>query len=321
MLCTTVIPTVDRPSLERAVKSAVEQEIDSDQHEIIVVNDSGKPLPDYHWLDHPQITIINTNQCERSIAQTMGAAVGKGKYIKILQDDDYLLPGGLKTLIEVGESSGCAWIYGSVNRIDNNGEFMSVNHAEVDGNVFGHSVVGDAFHLSGSLIRRDIFFEVGCFNPLINTSEDIDLQWRIALAGCIARTTEIVAAIRVGVWGNTTTKWNKKTMDMRKVRESALNAKGSFARVRDSTKNDVGLRGRCCRAYLISSILNLRSGKLGTTIDRGIKAVLLANFHVFNIKLWQGILTRSYWHKYEMRKEVNHYKERYPDKDVKPQSW
>ena len=82
---------------------------------------------------------------------------------------------------------------------------MSINRPEVEGNLFAHSVVGDCFHLSASLIRRDVFFEVGCFDPLINTSEDVDLQWRIALISEIGRTGQLVAAIRVGIWGNTTT--------------------------------------------------------------------------------------------------------------------
>jgi len=55
MLCSTVIPTINRPSLERAVKSALNQGLGPEQHEVIVVNDSGAPLPDYEWLCSPLI--------------------------------------------------------------------------------------------------------------------------------------------------------------------------------------------------------------------------------------------------------------------------
>jgi GT2 family glycosyltransferase len=321
MLCTIIIPTLNRPSLQRALKSAFNHDLDPEQYEIVVVNDSGESLPDYEWLRSPQIKIVDTNRCERSIAQTMGAAVGKGKYIKILQDDDYLLPGGLRALIEVAETTGYPWAYGATNRVDDNDFLMSVNHAEVDGNVFAHTVAGDSFHLSASLIRRDAFFQVGCLNPLIHTSEDIDLQWRIMLNGCIARTTVIVASIRVGVWGITSTRWDRKTTDFRKVRENMLNAKGSFNRIRDSLKSDIILRGRCCRAYFISSLLNLRSGNLITSASRCLSAFLLANIYVFHIRLWRGLFTRSHWHRHEMQKEVDHYRELYPDKNIKPQSW
>ncbi len=205
MLCSTIIPTVYRPSFERAVKSALEQNLGPDEHEIIVVNDSGEPLPRLEWLESPIITVITTNRCERSVACNTGAALAKGKYLKILQDDDYLLPGAIVNLVDVAEATGADWVYGALNRVDDDDVFMSVNRPEVRGNLFGLSVAGDCFHLSASLIRRDAFFRVGCFDPLINTSEDVDLQCRIALTGEIERTEDLVAGIRVGVWGNTTT--------------------------------------------------------------------------------------------------------------------
>lgn len=321
MLCTTVIPTVNRPSLERAVKSALAQDLEPGQHEIIVVNDSGEPLPDYDWLRSPQIKIVNTNRCERSIAQTMGAAAGKGKYIKVLQDDDYLLPGGLKTLINLADRSGCYWAYGAVNRVDNDDVFMSVNRPDVDGNLFAHSVVGDSFHLSASLIRRDIFFQVGCFDPTINTSEDVDLQWRISRIGEIRGTPEIVAGIRVGVWGGTTTNWSKKTHDIRIVREKALNSPNAFTRMWDSVKGDVNLRGRCCRAYLISGILNLGSAHPVLALNRIFCAVLMANLFIFLPRFWDGLFMRSHWHKFEKGQEERHYTDLHPEKEIRSQKW
>lgn len=321
MLCSTIIPTIDRPSFERALKSALAQDLKPELHEIIVVNDSGKPLPERDWLQSPQISILNTNKTERSVACNTGAAVATGKYINILQDDDYLLPGALKKLIEVAEETDSYWVYGALNRVDDDDVFMSVNRPEVEGNVFGLSVAGDAFHVSASLIRRDIFFQVGCFDPQINTSEDIDLQCRIARIGNIGRTDQIVAGIRVGVWGNTTTQWNKKKRDSRIVREKALNSPGALARIVDSVKGDVNLRGRCCRAYLISAILNLRGGCPLTTISRLLSVVPLAGFYVFQPKFWQGLLARSHWHKFEKHREEEYYAKHHPEKYLQKQEW
>jgi hypothetical protein len=321
MLCSTVIPTINRPYTERAVKSALAQDLDPESHEIIVVNDSGKPLPDVDWLKSSQITILNTNRTERSVACNTGAAVATGKYLKILQDDDYLVPGALRALIDVAETTGCAWVYGASNRVDDDDVFMSVNRPDVEGNLFAHSAVGDCFHLSVSLIRRDVFFEVGCFDPLINTSEDVDLQWRIALISDIGRTDQLVAGIRVGVWGNTTTNWSKKQRDSRKVRERALDAPGALARMLDSAKGDVNLRGRCCRAYLVSAVLNLQAGRLVKAASRLFPVVPLAGFCVFQPKFWRGLSSRSHWHKFEKHREEQHYRALYPDKDIKPQSW
>ena len=157
MLCSTIIPTVNRPSFERALKSALEKDIDPELHEIIVVNDSGRPLPDVDWLRSNQIKILNTNKTERSVACNSGAAIATGKYFKILQDDDYLLPGSLNALIDIAETSGCAWFYGAFDRVDNDDVFMSRCPAEINGNVFAVPVTGGNLHLSISLIRRDVF--------------------------------------------------------------------------------------------------------------------------------------------------------------------
>jgi GT2 family glycosyltransferase len=303
------------------VKSALDQNLDPDQHEIIVVNDSGKPLPDLDWLKSAQIKVVNTNRCERSIAQTMGAAAGSGKYIKILQDDDYLLPGALRALIDVAEETDAYWVYGAANRVDDDDEFMSVNRPEECGNLFAHSVAGDCFHLSASLIRRDIFFQVGCFDPVINTSEDIDLQCRITMIGEIYFTKEVVAGIRIGAWGNTTTQWVKKRNDSRQVREKALNSPGALGRLLDSVKGRTNLRGRCCRAYLISGILNLRDGRLLISTSRFLHVIPLIGFYFFVPEFWRGVFTRSHWHKSEKDREYKHYTTHYPEKQIKPQEW
>lgn len=320
MLCTTIIPTINRPSFEPAVKSALSQDLSLDEHEIIVVNDSGQPLPDYAWLRTPQVTVINTNKRERSVACNAGAALAKGKYLKILQDDDFLLPGALRELLRVAEQTGSYWVYGAFNRVDDEYEHMSVQEPEVAGNLFAHSVAGDSFHLSISLIRRDIFFNVGGFDPLINTSEDVDLQWRITRIGTVNYTPALVASIRVGPSGNTSTNWAKKTHDCRIVRERTLDAPGALARVCDSLGDDVRLRGRCCRAYLVSALLNARAGRVVTAARRLPPAAVIGLPGTFSREFWRGLGMRSHWHVVEKEREESHYATFYPEK-FKAQTW
>jgi hypothetical protein len=45
MLCSTIIPRVNRPYTEWPVKSALDQDLGPELHEIIVVNDGGRPYP------------------------------------------------------------------------------------------------------------------------------------------------------------------------------------------------------------------------------------------------------------------------------------
>src|SRR5690242_6377540 len=118
ILCSTIIPTINRPTLTRAVESALEQNIAPGRHELIVVNNSGDLLPQEHWQTSPNVTIVNTNRTKISFTHNVGAAVAKGKFLHFLHDDDYLLPGGLKALLDAAQTSDSLWIYGALNRID-----------------------------------------------------------------------------------------------------------------------------------------------------------------------------------------------------------
>ena len=88
ILFSYIIPTIGRVSLQTAVKSVLDQEFSQAGVEVIVVNDSGSPLPHRSWLDLSRVRIINTNKSERSFARNSGAAVAQGKYLAFLDDDD-----------------------------------------------------------------------------------------------------------------------------------------------------------------------------------------------------------------------------------------
>ena len=81
MICSTIIPTIGRGSLSRAVESVLQQDFDRDEFEVIVVNDSGKPLPHQAWMDSKHVSLLHTNRLNRSVARNTGAAVARGKYL------------------------------------------------------------------------------------------------------------------------------------------------------------------------------------------------------------------------------------------------
>jgi len=307
MLCSTIIPTVNRPSLETAVRSALAQDLDPESYEIIVVNDSGKPLHHVDWLESPRIKIVNTKRCERSIARNVGAAVASGKLLHFLDDDDYLLPGGLPALLTVAEVKDCHWVHGALNRVDNDDSFISVNRHDIEGNIFAYVVAGETIHLSSSLIRREAFFQVGGFDPGLTTIEDRDLECRIALISDFARTDHVITHVRVGIGGTSTTDWSRATRDHRIVREKVLNTSGALIRMLDSIGGKVHLRGRCCRAYLASAVLNLRDGRFFVACSRLFPVVRLAGLYAFLPTFWRGLFHRSYWHSVERQREEEHY--------------
>jgi len=53
----------------------------ADDFEVIIVNDSGQPLPEADWQKSKRVRIINTNRRERSVARNAGAAIARGRYL------------------------------------------------------------------------------------------------------------------------------------------------------------------------------------------------------------------------------------------------
>ncbi|MGH2524992.1 MAG: glycosyltransferase family A protein, partial [Anaerolineales bacterium] len=96
MFCSVVIPTIGRATLGRSVQSVLAQDCGAAGFEVIVVNDSGRPLPEAAWQRADGVRLITTNRRERSVARNTGAALAKGDYLCFLDDDDWLLPGALE---------------------------------------------------------------------------------------------------------------------------------------------------------------------------------------------------------------------------------
>ena len=60
VLISTIIPTIGRETLTRAVKSVLDQQLTSAEFEVIVVNDSGVTLPVASWHNAPALQITKS---------------------------------------------------------------------------------------------------------------------------------------------------------------------------------------------------------------------------------------------------------------------
>jgi glycosyltransferase involved in cell wall biosynthesis len=202
--CSTIIPTVGRLSLFRAVESVLSQEFTSAGFEVIVVNDSGQPLPGAGWQQSDRVRIIHTNRRERSVARNTGAAVARGRYLHFLDDDDWLAPGALQYFWALSQSSQAKWLYGVTQLVDRmHNPTIRLQHG-LDGNSFIQFMAGEWIPLQSSLIEAQTFFEINGFNPLLTGPEDIDLLRRFGLVSEVAGTPHLVAFVVRGEEGSTT---------------------------------------------------------------------------------------------------------------------
>lgn len=311
MFCSTIIPTIGRPTLSRAVESVLNQRFTADDYEIIVVNDSGKPLPWEDWQGSSQVRLIHTNRRNRSVARNAGAAIARAKYLHFLDDDDWMLPNALDSLWEIANVNKAAWIYGGFQSVNNAGKKLFELHPAETGNCLVQMLSFEWIPLQASLIESKAFFSAGGFaslESLLGGFEDIDLSRQISRHGDMARTTEIVAVIRVGI-ESSTTNYNYLNLQNRRSREKLFDAPAVFMRLRDSAKataqNSDYWCGRITYSYLGSARWNLRHWRLTKAASRGVFAVAslgAAGRYLLSRGFWRA-LGKPHFHRFQIALE------------------
>lgn len=295
MFCSTVIPTIDRPTLSRAVESVLDQDFHHQDFELIIVNDSGVPLTMEAWMESRQVHIINTNRRNRSVARNAGAALAKGRYLHFLDDDDWMLNDAFKAFWDLANRSDAAWLYGGYQLVDSEDRLLEDCHPDESGNCFVRFMSGEWLPLQASFIRTDAFFTVGGFASLtllLGGDEDVDLSRQISSKYTIAGTHQQVAAIRVGLEGSTTDYANLHRQSL-VSREKALDLPGAATRMWDSAASrNQGTDywfGRIIWIYLVSVYWNLQHRRLFTALSR------FAYFALSLLRSGANILSPRFW--------------------------
>jgi glycosyltransferase involved in cell wall biosynthesis len=297
MFCSTIIPTVGRETLARAVRSVLDQEFDRHSFEVIVVNDSGQSLPEEAWQRSDRVQVIQTNRRERSVARNAGAAIAKGRYLHFLDDDDWMLPEAFKSFSDLSKDSQAGWLYGGYRLVDSAGKLLEECHPNESGNCLIRFMAGEWQPIQASFIDSRAFFAVGGFaslSSLLGGDEDVDLARQITLRYDIAGISQPVATIRVGLEGSTTNYSNLQEQS-RQSREKALSAPGALARLRKSAqarKADCSYwYGRVLWVYLGSVLWNLQHKRLFTAASRMVytlSSLGLAGRHLWSPRFWSG---------------------------------
>lgn len=293
LFCSTIIATVGRPSLARAVRSVLDQRLEAD-FELLVVNDSGAPLAADDWRQDRRVRVVTTQRRERSVARNTGAAMARGRYLHFLDDDDWLAPGALAHFWRQEQREGVGWYYGASQLVDRAGKpAIELRHG-LQGNAFLAVMAGEWIPLQASLICAGAFFDVGGFNPLLAGPEDIDLLRRVAQNYDIAEVEEVVAFIARGEQGSTTD-YEGHAQQSRWAREGILDDAATFARLQQQA-NDAYWRGRLVRLYLTSMAWNLRRGRALAAASRQIqamRALVAGGGQAFSPAFWRS-LARAY---------------------------
>jgi glycosyltransferase involved in cell wall biosynthesis len=287
IFCSTIIPTISRSSLSRAVESALNQNIPEGDLEVLVMNDSGAHLSKTDWQESERVQVVNTNRRERSVARNTGAAIAKGKYLHFLDDDDWLAPGAYRHFWELSQATNAKWLYGITQLVDRqNNPLIQLRH-NLQGSCFVQAMAGEWIPLQASLIERKTFLEIGGFNPLLSGPEDIDLLRRILRTEDICETPNLVAYVIMGREGSTTD-YAQHPQASRWAREMLLDAANVHDRMRSSAVNSFWC-GRMLRVYLTSAVWNLAHRRFFSAASR-IWSSIFTVLHAGS-----GVLTKDFW--------------------------
>lgn len=292
MLISYIIPTIGRSSLQTAVKSVLDQESPQAEFEVIVVNDSGSPLPKEDWQDSPRVKIISTHKSERSFARNSGAAVARGTYIAFLDDDDWILPGALRSFARLAQQyPDAVWLYGGIRIVDEGGKILAEINSRLKGNCFAQIMSGAWAPLQASIMQSGAFFDVGGFNPLICGTEDEDLCRRLAACGEFASTSDVVACLYRGQTWKTSTNYQRAPEDTKYSRDLILSKPNTFQRLRASVGSSYWA-GRVLRVYFSTLTWNLRQKRFFTASSRLLHScafLALSIRYFFSHEYWAGL--------------------------------
>ncbi len=199
-LVTVIIPVYNRLQyLKQAIESALGQTHSRVQ---VVVVDDGSPLDPAPVLAEfgPRVELHRKANGGLASARNLGIARAAGEYLLFLDDDDFLEPTAIETLLRALRAAGAAWAAGRYAYVNAAGQ--PLQHGEryryESGDVYGRMVFNNLMGApSVVLARADVVRSLGCFDEGFLLSEDWDFWLTMARDYPLCAVQEVVSNYRV----------------------------------------------------------------------------------------------------------------------------
>ncbi len=207
-----VIPTSDRPDdLDRCLSSVAAVRYPAWDVAIIDQSkgDASKRVVEAWRPRLPDVTFRHLDHPNASHARNLGASVSHGEIVAFVDDDCSVRPSWLDDVAAAfGRHPEAPMVFGSVRAAgdDSNEVFVPTYEFEVEQVITGPAAIVPFRGMGAAMyIRRDVFDEVGGFDPLLGpgakfrSSQDYDLTYRVLASGRPVLETPAVSVIHYGV--------------------------------------------------------------------------------------------------------------------------
>jgi glycosyltransferase involved in cell wall biosynthesis len=201
----TVVMSVynDESYIREAVESILNQTFKD--FEFIIINDGSTDRTREILLSYKDQRMHLFDQGNMGLTRSLnkGLFLAKGRYIARMDSDDISCPQRLEKEFNFLENNGRVALVGVfVNRIDNNGRFISSYIYPTDSNDLRQRLWMDCpFCHSSVMFRRNCIEKVGNYREKIGPAEDYDLWFRIAEQFEVVNIPEILHQVRINPSG------------------------------------------------------------------------------------------------------------------------
>jgi glycosyltransferase involved in cell wall biosynthesis len=178
---TAIIPVHNRPRMLREALESVRAQ-SSPADEVIVIDDGSDDATPKAAREFEEVRLITQPRRGASAARNAGIALARSDLIAFLDSDDYWQPDKLRIQREYMERHANLSICHTEETWIRNGRRVNPGsrYRKHGGRVFRHCLDTCFIALSTTMIRRDLFDEVGLFDEALPACEDYDLWLRIS---------------------------------------------------------------------------------------------------------------------------------------------
>lgn len=198
-LLSVIIPTHSRPKLlRRSIDSALETGPNGDIEVIVIPNgidDSWKKIASMYTTE-PRVRWSPVIIANANVARNHGLQLARGKYVRFLDDDDYLLDGARAQCIQL-DISGCDVSQGGIDYVDGHGVTYYSRRAYPTRDLLLAMLAPEIFTLPHSLLWKKDVISLSTWDISREYGQDV------AFAFSVARDTEVSFhsyQSQVGAW-------------------------------------------------------------------------------------------------------------------------